>query len=283
MMMDYIVIITILCLVIAIIVRFYLALNKEKEIKVEKEIGIGQIRGHKEIQADEVQVVETSAGVMAVLADGIGKQNTGRVCAQVAVDTILDRYEPYQVLHNEDYFFKTAFLEANKRIQDTIGERRGGASLGAVFLNNTHLSYALAGNIKIALVRNQELIPLSKGQTLNVLAVDAWKEGKITRQDALWSLEENRLWNYVGMDGFKEIETCTPKICLRNNDIVFMASKGIFEELSWGEIEDILVKPNSVQELADKLTEAANTKESPDKENGSVIVLKIRMVNYEKD
>lgn len=282
-MMDYIVITIIVCLLIAITVRLCLAFNKEIEIKVEKEIGMGQTTGNKEIQADEVFAAETSAGVMAVLADGIGKQNTGRVCAQLAIDTILDRYESYQVLQNEDYFFKTAFLEANKRIQDTIGERRGGASLGAVFLNNTHLSYALAGNIKIALIRNQELIPLSKGQTLNVLAVDAWREGKITRQDALWSLEENRVWNYVGMDGFKEIETCTPKICLKNNDIVLMASKGIFEELSWREIEDILITKNSVQELADKLIEAVSAKESPDKENGSVIVLKIRMVKYEKD
>ena len=283
MMINYIVITIILCLFFSICFRFYLVFHKEVEIKVEKEIGMGQTTGTKEIQADEVQVVETSAGVLAVLADGIGKQNTGRVSAQIAIDTILDKYEPYEVLHKEDYFFKTAFLEANKRIQATIGERRGGASVGVMFTHGTHLSYAVAGNIRIALVRNKELIPLNKGQTLNVLAVDAWKEGKITKRETLWSLEEDRVWNYVGMDGFKEIELCSPKICLKDNDIVVMASKGIFEEVSWREMEDILIKHDTVQELTDKLIELAEKKESLDKENGSVIVWKIRMVKYEKD
>ncbi len=270
-------IITVVCLTIAIIARLYFAFQRNVERETEETIGIGQTTGNKEIQADDAQVVESSAGVMAVLADGIGNQNTGRVCAQLALDTILDRYEPYHVLHNPDYFFKTAFFEANKRIQATIGDRRGGTSLGAVFLSETHLYYALAGNVRIALFRNGELIPLSKGQTLNVMAVDAWREGKITRQDALWSIEENRIWNYLGRDGFKEIEVCTLPIQLKQNDVVFMASKGVFEELSWGEIEDILVKPRSVQEMTDEIIWAADRKTNPDKENGSVILLKIKM------
>ena len=130
--------------------------------------GIAQTTGNKEIQADKAQVVATNAVRIAVLADGIGKKNTGQVCAQIAMDTILDQYEPYQILNNPDYLFKTAFYEANRRIQETLGERRGGVSLGVAFMNQTHLHYALAGNIRIALFRHGELIPLSKGQTLDV-------------------------------------------------------------------------------------------------------------------
>lgn len=70
--------------------------------------GIAQTTGNKEIQADKAQVVATNAGRIAVLADGIGKKNTGQVCAQIAMDTILDQYEPYQILNNPDYLFKTA-------------------------------------------------------------------------------------------------------------------------------------------------------------------------------
>ncbi len=265
------------CLMIAIVVRIYLAFIKisDSEVQIEGMVGIGQTTGNKEIQADKVQVVESNAGTIAVLADGIGSHNTGRVCAQLALDTILDRYEPYEVLYNPNYFFKTAFFEANKKIQITIGDRRGGTSLGAVFLNETHLYYAVAGDVKIALFRNGELIPLSKGQTLNVLAIDAWKEGKITRQDVLWSLEEHRIWNYVGMDGFKKIEIATLPIQLKHNDIVFLASKGVLEELSWNEIEDILVKPLPVQEMVDEIIWATNTKTNEEKENGTVVLLKI--------
>ena len=42
------------------------------------------------VQADNAQVWDSSAGTLAVLADGIGRSNTGMVCAQIAVDTVLD-------------------------------------------------------------------------------------------------------------------------------------------------------------------------------------------------
>ena len=104
-------------------------------------IGIAQTTGSRQVQADVAQIWDSSAGLMAVIADGIGSANTGKVCAQVAADAILDRYEPYCELNDPVYFFRTSFLEANQRIQRTIGERRGGASTGAVFINRSHLYY----------------------------------------------------------------------------------------------------------------------------------------------
>lgn len=116
-------------------------------------IGIAQTTGSRQVQADVAQIWDSSAGLMAVIADGIGSANTGKVCAQVAADAILDRYEPYCELNDPIYFFRTSFLEASQRIQRTIGERRGGASTGAVFINRSHLYYAVAGDIRVAVMR----------------------------------------------------------------------------------------------------------------------------------
>lgn len=236
-----------------------------------------QTTGNQEIQADKVEVLKTEAGTMAVLADGIGNKNTGRLCAQIVVDTILDNYESYHILHNPEYFLKTSFYEANSRIQKTIGDRRGGASVGAVFLNKTCLHYALAGDIRIAILRRGELIPLSQGQTMDVLATEAWKEGKIARQEALWSMEEKRIWNYVGMDGFRKLEICEQPIRLKDGDVVLMASKGIFEEVPWGEMEDLLVSDVPLQEAAKRMVQAAEMKLSQEKDNGSVVLIKARV------
>ncbi len=179
----------------------------------------------------------------------------------------------YSVLNQPDYFFRTTFYEANRRIQATLGERKGGASLGAVFANSTHLYYALAGNIRIAIFRRGELIPLSKGQTLDVLAVEAWKDGKISRQEAVWSMEEKRLWNYLGLDGFHEIEIESQPILTKPGDVVFLATCGIFEELSWSELEDLLAEPGSLEEKAEAIIQKTEQKENAEKENGSVILL----------
>ena len=116
--------------------------------------------------------------------------------------------------------FKTAFYEANRRIQQTIGERRGGAAMGAVFMDARWLHYAVAGDIKIALLRGDELIPLSRGQTLDVLAMQAYEEGRISRQDAVLCMDEKRIWNYLGQDGFHEIELCDLPVQLKRGDKV---------------------------------------------------------------
>lgn len=236
-------------------------------------IGIAQTTGSRQVQADIAQTWQNRAGTMAVLADGIGSANTGAVCAQVAADTILDRFEPYQELNDPVYFFKSSFLEANRRIQRTVGERRGGASVGAVFLNRSYLYYAVAGDVRIAVLRGEEVIPLSKGQTIDVLAAQAYEDGKISRQDALWSMEEKRVWNYLGQDGFHEIEVCEQPVLLKQGDKVLLASKGIFEELSWSEIEDILIDNALPQELAERMTGAAERKGNPQADNGSIILI----------
>lgn len=248
---------------------------EHKEIMAGKEnwAGVAQTMGSCQVQADAAQVWKNDAGFMAVIADGIGSANTGKVCAQIAVDTILDRFESYSQLKNPLYFFKTSFLEASRRIQRTIGERRGGASAAAVFLNHTHLYYAIAGDVRVALLRGGEIIPLSKGQTFDVLAAQAYENGKLSKQDMLWSMSEKKIWNYLGQDGFHEIEVCVQPILLKPEDKILLISKGIFEELSWREIEDILQRKANAQELADAVIEAAEKKNSAQKDNGSVILI----------
>lgn len=258
---------------------------KDRALKKEYDksfYAICQTTGSKEIQADVAEVFQNSAGVMAVVADGIGKENTGKICAQIAVDTMLDHFEPYHVLENPAYFFRTSFTEANSRIQKTIGNRHGGTSLGVLFMDRKNFYYGLAGNIRIALFRREELIPLSKGHTMDVLAVKAYHEGRLSRQETLWSLEENRVWNYLGKDCFHEMELCEQPIQIKSGDIIFLATNGVFEELSWAEIEDVLLSEMTLQQKADSLIMGVDRKPGHDKENGSVLLLKAEVFN-EKD
>lgn len=256
--------------------RLELGINRNKaEGKTEKEAwALSQTNGNKEIMADCAYVEQTSAGIMAVVADGIGKENTGKVCAQIAVDTILDAFQPYQVLNEPDYLLRTSFLEANSRIHKTIGRRRGGASAGAVFSNGHRLHYGVAGNVKIALFRNGELIPLNQGQTVGSLAEEAYKEGRITRAETIWSMENRQLWNYLGKDGFHGAEVCDPPVSLYPGDVILLATQGIYEELSWAEMEEILLKDMTIKEKADAMVMETEKKSSQQKENGSVLLIR---------
>ena len=246
-----------------------------EEFSPSLDYGIAQTTGNRQIQADRAELYKSSAGILAVLADGIGKENTGQVCGQIGMDTVLDAFESYRELHNPEYFFRTAFGEAHLRIQRTIGERYGGACLAAVFVSGRVLHYALAGDIRIALWRNQELIPLSKGHTLDVLAMHAYEEGRLSKREAVWSMEEKRCWNYLGMDGFHEIELPERPVRLRAKDRIVMVSKGIWQELSWAELEDILAAGESCFKQAAQAVREAEKKPGEDKENGSIVLFSV--------
>jgi Serine/threonine protein phosphatase len=266
------IILSIIGITLVVCLGLRLSYEPEEEILEIYNLAYSQTTGSKEIQADCVQFHQNAAGILAVIADGIGKENTGKVAAQIAADTVVDAFCSYHILNNPNYFFRTTFLEAHSRIQRTLGERRGGACMGVVFTDGKQLFYGLAGNVQIALFRNGELIPISKGQTLNVLAKEAYKDGLLSKKETIWSMAETRVWNYLGKDGFQEIEIPSLSISLKKQDIVFLASRGLWEELSLVQIEDILLGNQTLQEKAEQLIRSVDTKESQEKENGSVIL-----------
>ncbi len=268
-------------------IRAMIFINESSQQKGNSEglsnIGVvSQTTGNQEFQADVAGIEVSTAGILAVLSDGIGKANTGKICSQIATDTILDSFQPYKVLHNPEYFFKISFHEAHKRIQRTLENRRGGACLAAAFVKDGMLHYGLAGDIRIAILRNEELIPISKGHTIDVLALNAYENGVLSKNQTLWTMEEKKVWNFVGKDGFHEIEIAEKPVALKPGDVVLLLTKGVYESLSWADIEDILLKELTVKEKADNIIMEAERKSGMEKENGSVVLL-MPEVQYEKN
>lgn len=236
--------------------------------------GTAQTTGNKEIQADALEVRIGSAGKLAVLADGIGKENTGKVCAALAVKEFMDAFALYRSLQNPGYFFERTMYALHRSMQKVLEERQGGASVGVVFLAEGNLHYAMAGQIRIALFRGGELIPLCECQTVDVLAKRAYQKGKLGRQETIWSLQDKNLWNYVGKDGFCQMELCEVPVQLKKGDLAVMMTKGIYEEVPFAQIERILAdKMLTAQGKADKIVQCADRALAQDRENGSIMVL----------
>ena len=249
MILKIVLLVLIICLFIRVI------FEKKEKCAIENALdGMAQTTGNKEIQADAMDISITSAGKLAVMADGIGKENIGKVCANLAVKEFIHAFSFYKVLHNPEYFFERTIHGIHKQIQKILNECQGGVSLAAVLLAKGKMYYAVAGQVKIALVRNGELIPLVEGQTIGVLACQAYKDGKLSRQETIWSKEDNSVWNYIGKDGFRQIEIAEMPIELKKGDLVIVMTKGIFEELSYAELERVMINTMiTVQEKANRI------------------------------
>lgn len=231
--------------------------------------------GNRQVQEDEYGVVESEDGTMAVLADGMGKQYGGKIASRIAVEVFQDMFQDANAFYNPQYYFRRAFHGANQEILNQLDDGRGSASVAAVLLKNRKLYYASVGNVKIAVYRNGDLIPVTSGHTIQVLARKKYMEGKLTRKEAVTMLHNHRLYNYVGQDDFHDVEFFDTPISLYGGEYVVLMSDGLYEGTSWKSLEDCLAVEESCEKKALNMIELINNSEEPDKDNASVVLLRV--------
>jgi len=262
----------VLC-VIMIFFNFLRERELDKKIVPVKlpNLGSATTLGTRDVQQDYFGTKRLDTATLMVLADGQGEN--GDAAAKIAVDTFRDLFNDARTIDKPQYYFKRAANSANKKITNTLEERQGETSLAAVVIGDTKFFYMLVGNSKIAVFRGGDLIPVSEGQTVDVLARHRYYEGKISKRETLALLNEHRLYNILGTDEFQDIEIFDKPIALQEDDLVIVMSEGIFNTLHWNEIEDALsAKKFNVQEAARDIISRVNRSPHVEKENASILI-----------
>ena len=236
-------------------------------------VGRAMTIGTRQVQEDSYGICQGPDAFMAVLADGMGRDYGGKVSSRIAVETVKDMFSCYQASESPAYFFRRAFHAANTAILGELDDGRGGASVGVVLIRDGCLYYAVAGSVKIAVCRGGDLVPLSTGHTVGMLAEGRFLEGSITRQQALELLDDKRLYNYVGQDGFEEIEFFDTPVRLKERDTVVLMSDGLYEGADWRTIEELAAGRGKCQQKAYDIIEAVNTGIQKEKDNASIILV----------
>lgn len=208
----------------------------KRDLEIAKEISIG----YEEIQEDYLDTISAGNETLAVLADGLGKNEAGRISSIVAVKTIINLFKTEGSKEKLTYFFNKAFKKANHEIINRVEKDKGGASVLSAIVNGNLLSYALVGDAMLAIFRKKELVRLSEGHSMSEVAKKEYYNGKIQKNEALYALKEEKLLYYVGQEFFKNIEISEVPIELYKNDIIIIMSKGVYEGLRWVEFEEIL-------------------------------------------
>ena len=236
----------------------------------EYELGAASTFGSRTIQQDYFGVKNNQGVLLMLLADGI--RENGEIAAKLAVDTFRNLFDDTNVIKTPQYFFKRAANATQNKISNTLEERQGETSLAAVILSEDQLFYSLIGNCRVTVFRGGDLIPVSEGQTLDVLAKHRYEEGRISKQETLALLDRHRRYNVLGQDSFQEIEIFSKPISLLDNDMVVLMSEGVFNTLRWVELEEVLSKKKSVQALADEIINLVNDSPMVDKDNASILI-----------
>ena len=236
-------------------------------------VGAATTLGTRINQQDYFGVKELSGALLVMLADGSGEH--GDIAAKISVDTFRDLFINKAAVDKPQYFFRRAAHATNKKILNVLEERQGYSSVAAVVINDSTLVYSLVGNCRVAVFRNGDLIPVSEGQTIDVLARHRYEEGRISKLQTLALLDRHRLYNVLGQDAFQDIELFSKPLTIKPRDLVVIFSEGVSNVLRWKELEDILDQRSSPQILADEIIRRVNQSAFVDKPNATILICRL--------
>lgn len=229
--------------------------------------------GYEEIQEDYFKIKRKNNIILAVMADGLGKNEAGKISSITAVKSISNSFINEFSNEKVNYFFKKSINKANHEILKRVEKNKGGTSILMATIDKENLYYTSLGNLMMAIFRKGELIKLSEGHCMNEVAKEKYYEGKLQKAEALQVLNNKKVLYYLGEENLNNIETKIENIKLEKNDLLLIMSKGIYEEIRWVDFENILNKnKKNINEVLYNIIEKIDNCES--NSNGSIIIMR---------
>lgn len=247
-----------------------------KDFSTKNSYGGSMTIGNREVQEDCFLIKDKGSSLLMVLADGSGETYGGKIASRTAITTFDDIFSTTNVIENPSYFFKKTFTKANTEILNNLDNGQSGfASVAACLIYKNMLYYSVVGNVRVYVYRKGDLVLVSTGHTIGGLAKQEFISGKITRTEALNTLNNNRLYNYLGQDEFNDIELFDEPITLNPKDIIIAMTDGLYDLLSFKEIEFVLRKNIDAQKMAYEIIDKVNKNTKEKKDNASITLYKV--------
>ena len=210
---------------------------------------------------DYFAFVELEKYACYVIADGLNDLPDAE-SARLATQTIILAFEEHPSIKKRAIL---SYLEAaNKALAKADSKEKLKASVTVVVTDYAKARYGYAGNTRLRLYRDGSVKEQTKDMSLGTQLV---KEKELP-EDALSRHEQrNNLHTYLGQGkGFRPF--VSKKIKLVNGDIFTLYSRGIWENLDNGELDDVFSEAkDEPQESLDNIEDLLLSKQPGDLEN----------------
>ena len=227
---------------------------------------IGTVRRHNE----DAYLIRSDLGLWAV-ADGAGGHQSGDLAASMIVAG-LERL-PAELTANEMLSaVRQAVTETHQALIEEAGRRGKGTTIAstvvALVLRNSHFACLWAGDSRAYLLRDGELMRISRDHSLVQELVDA---GRLTAAEAEHHPQSNIITRAVGVDdGALDLEKTIGEA--RKGDRFLLCSDGLSKTVPESEIAALLGRDQHVSP-ATLLIEAALARRTDD--NATAVVVEI--------
>lgn len=193
---------------------------------------IGHVRRHNE----DAYLEKPEAGLW-VIADGMGGHEAGAYASQLIVES-LDNIKISSVDESVTEQIKSTLYSVNANLIQ-LGEkyeRINGSTVVAMLLNGNTCDYIWAGDSRLYLLRDKNLVQLTKDHSQAEIYVEL---GMLSREEANTHMSANLLTRCIGTDG--DLQLDTGSCDLVHGDRFLLSSDGLDKHLTHQEIEKILI------------------------------------------
>ncbi len=223
--------------------------------------------GGREINQDRAAWLATESTVLMVVADGMGGHLQGEVAAQIAIDTLIERFraEAKTRLADPAEFLAESLRQAHRTIVRYAAECRISAHVAprttciACVVQDGKASWAHAGDSRLYLIHQHPQGPVRVAHTRDHSVVQRMVDaGSISEAEAVGHPLRNRVFSCLGGDAAPQIEV-SAAIPLQDGDLIALCTDGAWSPLGETLVAEIGRAPltTTVPHLLDAAERAA--------------------------
>lgn len=258
-------------ILILLVVLLDMILKKYKKKTII--IGNSQKKGKRPVQEDSFSTFETDNGLIAIVADGMGGLEHGKIASQTTVKLFTEEYTKEYELYDAQRFLINSAYKANDRILDMASGRKIGTTLIATIIKENFFHWVSVGDSRIYLHRKGKLMKLNKEHTYKEELHKLYEKGKISRKDVHSHPQKEFLTSYIGYEDFHELDYSKTPICLNRGDKIILMSDGIYKSIEEEEIKHVLNKKCCPDTKCQLITDIIESKNLSHQDNMTVIIV----------
>jgi|BioPla2DNA2_1021312.scaffolds.fasta_scaffold02513_14 serine/threonine protein phosphatase PrpC len=269
----WVVFLAVVIIFILFLIRYFLLTTNRKKTQVL--VGNAQIIGKRLEQEDSFSSIATKNGVIALVADGMGGYENGRLASKIVVDIFINEFEKFEKFAGVNNFFVSTLKLANRKVLDAAKGVRMGTTLISVVIKDKKLHYLSVGDSAIILFRNHQLINLNEKHVFQTVLEQKYVSGEISEGQMLNNPMKKRITSYVGAEVLKYVDINEKPIQLRKGDKVILCTDGVTNSLSELELESVMLKKVDPFEMSEMIMAMIKKKNMVRQDNATVIILEV--------
>ena len=236
--------------------------------------------GGRRINQDRAAWLATDDAVLLLVADGMGGHLHGEVAAQIAVDTVSERFrhDAGTRLADPARFLATSLQQAHEAIVRYAAEcnipphAAPRTTCIACVVQHGQATWAHAGDSRLYLIHGKEQTTGGVVRTRDHSVVQRMvDDGMLSRADAASHPLRNRVFSCLGGDELPHVEV-SPTVALEDGDLIALCTDGAWAPLGDALVNELRRSPLSAS--VPRVLDAAEKSAGPRADNLTLLVMR---------